>query len=723
MLTLSSKSKKRNAKLDADGELIATSLKRFKITAEAESKTRKQGIEDLEFSIGTGQWDTSVKTNREIEGKPCLTLNRANSFLRQYTGEERRNRPAMTVNPVGNGADLETAVIHQGVLRHIENVSGADEVYDDAYDMMMRIGWSPWRVTTEYVDEMSFDQEPRIRAIDNPFAAYISPVRGVNGQDPLWCHIIQDYGKDEYQADFGKTDMVRTHFPSELGNAEPTWVSKDGVRVAEYWWIELERRTLYQLEDGTTCLDRDLNNRPTVQERETVIRKVCCVKHDAMQVLKRYEYMGKYIPIVEVCGIKLNVDGRIYKAGMVRDYRDAQRIKDFMVTRAVEQVDMVSKDPLWVPKENAQWEEEYRLMNRKNYSHLYYHAWDEQGRQLPPPQRAGKEPPIQAMQELVRGSDYDMEQIIGIYGPGLGQPTSPQESGFAILGRQTQADTGKVPWSDQLNRAIVHEGKIVIDLWPRLVSPARLQRIINPDNSIRNAIVYSGPSNQAAALPLLQQNPALQKAYDVSAGSYDVAPSSGPMYKTGRQESFKALTTIAANQPQLFAPIADIWASMADFPGADLAAARWKKMLPPQLQDDNTGQDKDATIAKLQFQLDAISQQHNQLVAELNRASDTIRTNRLQIESKERIELAKMRNEIVLKMMDSHDAANHAVLQEQLAAITAQMGAMNEGVPIDQSAGPAPNTPELPAQVEPRVQPVMPSAPAVRPQPVNGGMV
>src|ERR1700756_354796 len=134
-VVLSTKSKKRSSKIEGDESLIATSIKRFKITADAESEWRRQALEDLKFSIGTGQWDEAVKANREIEGKPCLTINRAPAFLRQYTGEERQHRPAMLVSPVGGGADVEVAKIHQGVLRHIEVVSVAEVTYDNSYDM------------------------------------------------------------------------------------------------------------------------------------------------------------------------------------------------------------------------------------------------------------------------------------------------------------------------------------------------------------------------------------------------------------------------------------------------------------------------------------------------------------------------------------------------------------------------------------------------------------
>src|SRR5579862_820797 len=234
-VVLSSKSIRRSKKLDKDAALIEKSLKRFKITGEAESEWRKQALEDLRFSVGTGQWDEAVKANREIEGKPCLTVNRAPAFLRQYTGEERQHRPAMLVSPVGDGADLEVAKIHQGVLRHIEVASFADVTYDNAYDMMMRIGGCPWRVVTDYISPTSFSQEPRIVPIENPFSAYLSPIRQPDGSDPLWAHVIEDLGKEEYEEKYGKdSELAKLRFPTELGNAAPGWVTKDGARIAEY---------------------------------------------------------------------------------------------------------------------------------------------------------------------------------------------------------------------------------------------------------------------------------------------------------------------------------------------------------------------------------------------------------------------------------------------------------------------------------------------------------
>lgn len=717
---LQSKSKRQRKGEQAAQDLITTSLKRFQITADAEMESRKSGLEDLKFSIGTGQWDAAVKANRELEGKPCLTVNRIPTFLRQLTGEERQHRPAMIVDPVGSGADEETADIIQGIVRHIEVVSNADMVYDNAYDMMLRVGFDYWRVRPEYVSETSFDQEPRIEWVENPFSVYMSPVRKPDGTDPLWCHIIADMSREEYKEKYPNSQMSTLNFPSALGDAAPQWVMRTGVRVAEYWYLELKNRTLCLLPDGKTAfrdeLAKDLAEH-VEDEREVVTRKVCCVKHNALEILERYEYPGTIIPVIELSGTRLNVDGKIYKAGIVRDARDAQRIYDFMVTREVEQIDLYGKDPLFVAEGSiTNHEEEYRQMNRKNFPYLYYKSMGEAGEQLPPPTRAGREPPIQAMAAVAQQADYDLKSVIGIYGTGPGEAGTANESAFAVLTRQQQTDTGTVNWSDNLNRAIRYQGTILLDLFPKLIGQARVQRIINPDDSVKHAIVFNSQLSSDEEAEGLLDGDGLKKIYDLGVGSYDVSLSAGPQYRTARQEAFRAIGVLIAQQPQLFPMLGDIWVKYADWPGAHVLADRLKKLLPPNLQEDTS--DPAQKMQMLEAQLQQMGAQHNQLVAELNRASDTIRTKRLDVESRERVSALNNQTQLALQAMKSHDAASLAQLNATIETIQQRLQLLHENMPVEDEAGQPLNSPELPGQVEPHVQPVTPRMPAPRPEPV-----
>jgi hypothetical protein len=190
------------------------------------------------------------------------------------------------------------------------------------------------------------------------------------------------------------------------------------------------------------------------------------------------------------------------------------------------------------------------------------------------------------------------------------------------------------------------------------------------------------------------------------------------MYRTARQEAFKALTAVISQNPQEMLPVlGDIWFKNGDFPDADVAAARFKKMVPPNLQDSDDD-DAQAKLAQATAQVQALSQQHDQLVQELTRASDVIRTKRLDLESRERVALWNNWTQLMLQRLKAHDAAAQSALDEQLAAISQRMTGLHESMSIEEEAGEAPLTPELPNSVEPHVQPVTPAAPTPRPQPI-----
>jgi hypothetical protein len=246
-----------------------------------------------------------------------------------------------------------------------------------------------------------------------------------------------------------------------------------------------------------------------------------------------------------------------------------------------------------------------------------------------------------------------------------------------------------------------------------------LQRIINPDDSVKHAAIYNSQySDPEEAAKLLNMQQGIKKAYDVGAGEYDLTLSTGPTNKTARQEAFKALTMVINENPQLMLPVVgDIWAKNADFPDADVLSARFKKMLPPNLQD-HEADDLQAKFQQAQGQLAQLMEQYNIVVQEMSRASDTIRTKRLDLESRERVALMNNFTQIMVQRLKSHDAAAQSAMDAQLAAITSRLTVLHENMSIEQEAGAAPQTPELPNAVEPHVQPITPAAPTPRPQPI-----
>ena len=61
--------------------LLQAAQSRFKTVVDAESHLRQNMLEDLEFRASE-QWPDNIKSMREQDNRPCLTINRIPQFIR-----------------------------------------------------------------------------------------------------------------------------------------------------------------------------------------------------------------------------------------------------------------------------------------------------------------------------------------------------------------------------------------------------------------------------------------------------------------------------------------------------------------------------------------------------------------------------------------------------------------------------------------------------------------
>src|SRR6185295_20364012 len=83
---------------------VITALKRFQAAALAEKDNRKQMKSDLQFYTAD-QWPDHINQNRQMDGRPCLTINRLPQFVRQITNRQRQNRPSLKFIPSHDGTE------------------------------------------------------------------------------------------------------------------------------------------------------------------------------------------------------------------------------------------------------------------------------------------------------------------------------------------------------------------------------------------------------------------------------------------------------------------------------------------------------------------------------------------------------------------------------------------------------------------------------------------
>ena len=125
---------------DDDYDNRITEARQFlKFCNDADSNNRAEALEDILFCSGD-QWPVELQNSRSLESRPCLTINKLDAYCRQITNQQRQQRPRIKVHGMNNESDAKVAEILQGICRHIEVNSNADDAYDHAFDFAVRMG-------------------------------------------------------------------------------------------------------------------------------------------------------------------------------------------------------------------------------------------------------------------------------------------------------------------------------------------------------------------------------------------------------------------------------------------------------------------------------------------------------------------------------------------------------------------------------------------------------
>ncbi len=691
-------SKQKEKKSNED--ILAIARERFDLAVEAELEIRKEALSDLEFRAGK-QWPDDMKMAREIDRRPCLTINRLPQFLRQVTNDQRQNRPSIKVSPVDDKADVETAKVYQGMIRHIEYNSNADVAYDTAFSGAATHGFGYFRVITDYCDLASFDQDILIKRIRNPFSVYLDPTyQEPDASDANWGFVFEELSIEDYRSQFKVSELATMHDWASVGDTAPGWVADKTVRVAEYFFKTFKEVTLAQLSDGTVVdkskvppqgfIGQDGLPVTIERERKSIEPAIKWLKINGIEVLEETEWLGKWIPVVPVLGDELDIDGKRVLEGIIRHAKDPQRMYNYWNSSATEMIALAPKAPyIGAAGQFTGFEESWKSANIKNHAYLEFNPKALNGQPMPPPQRQTYEPATQAITQAMMQSADDMKATTGIYDASLGA-RSNENSGVAIQRRNIQAQTNNFHYVDNLSRAMRHLGRILVDLIPHVYDTERAVRTLGEDGEqeivvINKIFADGGP----------------QKSYLLGHGKYDVTVSSGPSYQTKRQESSAAMLELAKSTPQLMTIAPDLVMKSLDFPGADLLAERFKKTLPPGMADDKD-KGKQPVPPEAQAQMEQMNQMIEQLTGALNDANEKVNTKVLELESRERIENQKIQAQIEIEMFKGGSAEALALLKTEIAEIAQRQELLRQHLPIEnENENPAESQQAAPPQDQP----------------------
>ena len=678
---------------DGDYDPIIDEAKDFlKLCNDADTMNRQEALEDLKFVNGD-QWPVELQNSRNLESRPILTINKLDGYCRQVTNQQRQQRPRIKVHGTNSQAQEKTAEVIEGMTRHIEVNSNADNAYDTAFDHAVRMGWGFWRVTTNYVSEDSFDQEIYIDTIDNPFTVYFDPnSERVDGSDAERCLITTMMSKEKFRKLYPKCDDGTSFTQRGTGDAQSEWITKEDIRIAEYFYVQRESATLYQLSDGTSKFAEgsdffkrlEMAGLEIVDKRPSYKRTVKWKKLTAIEVIEEREWPGTYIPVVPVYGRHVVIGDKKKKFGMVRHAKDAQRMYNFWQTTITESVALAPKAK-WIMAEGQDegHENEWAGANVKSYPLLRYKQTDIDGQPAPPPQRLQPEPPPTGVMAAAQSINQDISTLMGIYDPSQQLPGNM--SGKALNGQQQQVDLTNFDFYDNLTKSIQHTGKIILDLIPHVYDSQRVMRIIGPDGK-PDLVGINQPQQDAQGVYTVM--------HDMSVGKYDVVMDTGPGYNSKRQEAVESMVDMLKVDPALMQQAGDLIFRNMDFPGADIIADRLaaanplaqideKSPIPPQVQ---------MQLKNAQAQMQKMQQEMQQMQLAMKQRSDieqvkqdaetkrtlikeTNRAHDLELRDQERHADMKLRTDTA-----AHDTVLKTQTQIEVEHIKAQLALMLAGI-------------------------------------------
>ncbi|MBS0994754.1 portal protein [Gluconobacter cerinus] len=622
-------------------DIISEVQKRYEEASGHTSQWRGRARDDLRFfhadAYNHAQWDDAVYQARAGtfggSPRPCLTINKTAQHVFQVENEARQSQMGVKVNATGFGSMAEAADAIEGIIRHIEYQSNAQQnAYACAIQGQVRTGLGWFHVVTDYVPGVdTFDQDFFIKSVPNGLSVYFDPAaREPDHSDQNWAMIVEEMDRGEFDKLYpGHEDVSRD--PISGLQSDSDWVSDDTVRVATYYRRSEKKDTLWATPTGPM---RQSEMPPEMVEvfrtmkassRPITSHMVDKYVIAGNTVVAQGETVFSLIPLIPVVGIETRAtDGNDADyAGLVRALIDPQRMFNYTASAYVESVALQTKAPWLAAAEAIEgYTDEWKNANTSNAAVLPYNAVDhETGNPIPVPTRI--EPPSGSTGHMqgMQSADQWMQMVTGQYQAEMGAPGN-EKSGIAIQQRQRQSDTANYHYTDNQGMALRYLGRLLIDAIPRVYDTQRAVQSLGMDGTQTGVVV--DPNMQTSAQVALppgadgqpQQPPqgiSLEKqrqidgailAINPTIGRFDVEADVGPAFATRKQDAFNALTQVIQAAPELMGQIGDLVFQSADFPLADEIADRLK----PASDDPRLGQAQQ-TIQQLQAQLQQVTQQ------------------------------------------------------------------------------------------------------------------
>lgn len=474
---------------------------------------------DLKFSYGIGQWDSKVESARRRAKRLVETYNIVQAFITPVVNAVREAPPGVDIKPIANADKMQARAL-SGLVRTIEQDSGAGSIYCNALDNLCRGGLGAWRVVI--CKDHHGEDTIKVEMVEDPTCIYFDPAaRALDFYDARYVIYKNVMSKDEYIEQYGKDDTIQDDDIS--------------VYVWEMWYREDDGHIkLYIFDDNRIIDEQDL--------------EIC------------------HLPYILITADRMSIDGKVTYNSAIRDIKPLQKEINFLKSEAmtvlanapkaqfIAQQGTLINPQSWA---NAAADPNTVLEYAKNAS-------------VAPQPIAPPPPPVGYMEAATSNLDL-MRQITGIYPDASVQSALAGASGKAI---KTQIAVGQIAskqWLEALQIGIRYGGDVILDYISVYYGDDAIRVATGADMSITPISI--GPTPIRGAVNV-----------DMSNGKYKVVISTGASYATAIEQATDRIMEIGKANPQVFQILTDWLVQNTNIPGSEELADRFRAILPPEVQ-------------------------------------------------------------------------------------------------------------------------------------------
>jgi hypothetical protein len=290
------------------------------------------------------------------------------------------------------------------------------------------------------------------------------------------------------------------------------------------------------------------------------------------------------------------------------------------------------------------YEDEWNSANTTSFSYLEYKPVTLDGVLAPPPQRQPVADIPNGMLAMAMHANDNIKATTGLFDSSLGAHGNAT-SGVQERAQIRQGDVSNFHYTDNLHRSVKHCGRCLVDMFPSYYDTQRVVRIMGEDDKISSKTINE-PTTEVD-----ETGAAVEKVlHDVTVGEYDITVKAGPAYDTLREEAADSMVEFGKSWPKLMDVAGDKVIRSMNWPGADEIAERVAKTIPPELRDDEGGENKAANVIQTPqgpIPVDQVPQMLEQMNAQMQQMGQALQeaqagTEKAKIDADAKIKVAEI---------------------------------------------------------------------------------